>query len=736
MKAVVGKYLDDVIPKKVLVERSIKKSWKYGYNKEYDVIIISKDGTLGPIYEISGVKIGLPEVPLHDKHNILNYNLPKKDQKWKRQELPKGISKENEAKFADYIIEEYRRRREGLWIYINGQPEYLPGCFYFFLQWFSIGRMYPHFRMTQRDLMLFWEACYADPRCYGILYVKNRRLGWSTLQQSEVNNRTTIYREGLVGIISKTGTDAKSAFRKVVHGFRKLPFFFQPQTDGTTIPKTELAFTKPAKRITHKTQANYHEEDESLNTFVRWYNTDLNSMDSERIAPVQIIDEPGKFPKQVPFDEYWDVAKECLVEGIEIVGKAMVGSTINPPEQGGKEFKTVWDASDYNDRNANDQTKSGLYRIFIPAEYNFRGYFDEWGYPILDDPKVPIVNNEGNKVSIGAITHLTNIEKSLENDPEKLAGQKRKYPRTITDAFRSTNTECVFNAQKIYEQLDWVDHEMPQSTIQVGDLVWENGIPDTTVKFVPNPEGLFHITWQPPEGIRNNIKDGVGGRHPGNIHLGALGCDPYNRTKTSDGRGSQGSIHGCTKANMAGVPSDFYFLEYIGRREKVEYFFEDMIKAMVYWGMPAAIEQSNDEFLRLIKSRGYRPFMLTRPGVPFQDLTPAEKELGGFPAQAAKIANSQYYAIEAYVNDHVGKAHESSNREVGEMGKMYFSRTLNQWLKVDPDKRTEFDAYISSSLARIVTQGIVQQRKTEVKRNFVNPFATFDNSGAISKYAS
>src|SRR5690554_4629929 len=119
MKEVIGKYLDDVIPKKVLVERSINKSWKYGYNKEYDVIIISKDGTLGPIYEISGIKIGLPEVPLHDKHNILNYNLPKKDQKWKRQEPPKGIRKENEQKYADYIIEEYRRRREGLWIYIN-----------------------------------------------------------------------------------------------------------------------------------------------------------------------------------------------------------------------------------------------------------------------------------------------------------------------------------------------------------------------------------------------------------------------------------------------------------------------------------------------------------------------------------------------------------------------------------------------------------------------------------------
>lgn len=732
MKPLLGKYVK-IVPENVLRERNNAKTWKYGYNKEYDIVIISKDGTLGEIYNLRDINIGFPAQP--PKKKITNYKRPLYLQKWERKPLPKGISKDNEHLFEDYILEEYRRRTEGMFIYINGEIEYLPGSFYFFLQWFSIGRIYPHFRMTQRDLMLFWEACYADPRCYGILYVKNRRLGWSTLQQSEVNNRATIYRDGLVGIISKTGKDAKSAFRKVVQGFRKLPFFFRPETDGTTNPKTELAFSKPAKRITHKTRGDYDEEDEALNTFVQWYNTDLNSMDSERIAPVQIIDEPGKFPKNVPFSEYWDVAKECLVEGVEIVGKAMVGSTINPPNQGGKEFKIVWDASDYNERNANDQTKSGLYRIFIPAEYNYRGFFDEFGFPILEDPEKPIMNNEGKLVSTGAITHLNNIEASLKGDPEKLAGQKRKYPRTIIDAFRSTDTSCAFNAGKLYEQIDWVNHEMPQSMVQVGDLHWEDGVQDGNVVFSPNPSGLFRVAWHPPKEIRNNVEKNGTGRHPGNAHLGALGCDPYNRTTTVDGRGSQGSIHGKTKANMQGVPSNFFFMEYIGRPAKVEYFFEDMIKAMVYWGMPAAIEQSNDEFLRLIKTRGYRPFMLTRPGVPWKDLTPTERELGGFPAQGTKIADSQFYAVESFINDHVGRAHVNNHRKIGEIGKMYFERTLTQWLKVDPDNRTDFDAYISSSLACIATQRVLTAKPTTAREVFTNPFSTFNARGVSKKIA-
>jgi hypothetical protein len=731
MRELLGEIRTDIVPNGIRKKRNENNSWEYGYNKEYDIVIVSKDGTLGQIYELSGIRIGIPEVP-KDKTKIINHDLPQYKQKWKRQEMPKGLREDNKEKYYDYIVEEFRRRKEGVFIYINGEIEYFSGSYYFFLEWFAIGRIYPHFRYTQKELMLFWEACYADQRCYGILYVKNRRLGWSTMQQSECNNRGTIYREGLIGIISKTGKDAKSAFRKVVQGFKRLPFFFKPQTDGTDSPKSELAFTKPAKRITHKTSADYS-DDEALNTFITWYNTDLNSMDSERIAPIQIIDEPGKFPTNVPFSEYWEVAKECLVEGDEIVGKAMVGSTIEAPERGGREFEIVWDHSDVNNRDGNDQTVSGLYRIFIPAEYNIRGFFDEFGYPILEDPETPIKNNEGKLKEIGAIRYLNNKEDALKHDPDKLASRKRKYPRTIIDAFRSANTDCRFNAQKLYDQLDWINQEMNPALIQVGDLTWVDGIQDGEVKFTPNPSGRWKIAWQPSKELRNKYENTPRGKKPLNAHLGAFGCDPYNRGKTADGRGSNGSIHGLTKNNMQGVPSRFFFLEYLARPPKVEIFYEDMIKAMVYYSMPAAIEQSNDDFLKYLKARGYRPFVLTRPGVAFKDLNPTEQELGGIPAQGNKIGDAQFYAIEAFIDDYVGRASSNKIRPIGEIGEVYFHDLVEQWLKVDPDKRTKFDAYISSSLAAIVTQPRIQTKKTTQSRPVSNPLTTYDNSSSISK---
>ena len=57
------KVLKNYIPKNVLVKKNKARTWKYGYNDKYNLVIISKDGTLGDIYEISNVIIGLPKTP-------------------------------------------------------------------------------------------------------------------------------------------------------------------------------------------------------------------------------------------------------------------------------------------------------------------------------------------------------------------------------------------------------------------------------------------------------------------------------------------------------------------------------------------------------------------------------------------------------------------------------------------------------------------------------------------------
>ena len=53
------------------------KKWKYGYNKEHDVIVISKTGQIGDIYEIQNLKIALPK-----EANVYSRSKNKEEQYW------------------------------------------------------------------------------------------------------------------------------------------------------------------------------------------------------------------------------------------------------------------------------------------------------------------------------------------------------------------------------------------------------------------------------------------------------------------------------------------------------------------------------------------------------------------------------------------------------------------------------------------------------------------------------
>ena len=58
--------------------------FQYGYDKDFDLVIISKDGKIGEIYDIEGVKIALPLKPA----NIHRRSEKKSEQYWEKQEIP------------------------------------------------------------------------------------------------------------------------------------------------------------------------------------------------------------------------------------------------------------------------------------------------------------------------------------------------------------------------------------------------------------------------------------------------------------------------------------------------------------------------------------------------------------------------------------------------------------------------------------------------------------------------
>ena len=729
------KVLKDFIPKSVISNKNKAKTWKYGYDAKYDIVVISKDGTIGQIYDINGLIVALPSSPkkIETRHN-----------KWFKQQLPKELNplksifdwEKKEAAFKEkwvsYIEEEFDRREYGYWFTNNDIPTYITGTHYMYLQWTKIDVGSPEFREANRIFYIFWEACVADNRSFGMCYLKNRRSGFSFMSSCEGVNTATISRNARVGILSKTGSDAKKMFTdKVVPISNNYPFFFKPIQDGMDKPKTELAYRVPASKITRKSLGKTNElKLDGLDTVIDWKNTADNSYDGEKLKRL-IHDESGKWEKPENILNNWRVTKTCLRLGRKIVGKCLMGSTSNALDKGGSNFKSLFNDSTPSERNANGQTKSGLYSLFIPMEWNLEGFIDEFGHPVLEKPTNETFGPDGESIYQGAIEYWENEVDSLKNDPDALNEFYRQFPRTEQHAFRDESKQALFNLTKIYQQIDYNDSVIKEHYLTRGKFYWENGVQDSRVAWTPDPKGRFIISWIPSKNLQNKVIERNGIKHPGNAHLGAFGCDSYDISGTVGGSGSNGACHGLTTFNMEDAPSNEFFLEYIARPQTAEIFFEEILMACVFYGMPILIENNKPRLLYHFKNRGYRGFSLNRPDRPRHKLSSTEKELGGVPNSSEDMKQSHAAAIEAYIEKHIGIAEDSTYRPKDDFGSMWFNRTLVDWAKFDINKRTKYDASISSGLAIMATQRHLYQPIKKESKISLN-FARYDNSGRIS----
>jgi len=727
------KILDDHIKPKIIKKNNRYKKWDYGYNVEHDVIVISKTGEIGKIYEIQNLKIALPkEKNIHKfKSNKFEYTeLPKELKRIKTIFDWEEYSLDFKETWYDYIDAEFTRREQGFWFYNNDTSTYITGTHYMYLQWSKIDVGKPDFRESNRLFFIFWEACKADNRCYGMCYLKNRRSGFSFMASGEVVNLATISSDSRYGILSKSGPDAKTMFTdKVVPISVNYPFFFKPIQDGMDRPKTELAYRVPASKFTRRklTANETLPELQGLDTTIDWKNTGDNSYDGEKLK-LLVHDESGKWEKPNNILNNWRVTKTTLRLGSRIIGKCMMGSTCNALDKGGGNFKKLYNDSDVTQRNRNGQTRSGLYSLFIPMEWNYEGYIDSYGIPVFETPKDLIKGPQGLPITLGVINYWQNEVDGLKEDQDALNEFYRQFPRTTEHAFRDEAKSSLFNLTKIYEQIDWNEDIKNTNIITQGSFQWLGGIKDTEVVFNPNKNGRFFISWVPPKRLQNNVIIKLGKKYPGNEQLGAFGCDPYDISGTVDKRGSKGSLHGLTKFSMEDCPPNHFFLEYIARPQTAEIFFEDVLMACIFYGMPLLAENNKPRLLYHFKRRGYRGFAMNRPDKIYNKLSITEREIGGIPNSSEDIKQAHASAIESYIENYVGLRSDST------YGDTYFQRTLNDWSRFDINNRTTHDASISSGLAVMACNKHKYRPVPKiVRQSYDLGIKKYDNRGSLSK---
>lgn len=716
----------------VYQDRNNDKSWQYRRYSDINenFICISKDGTLGEIWKVGGLLIGLPS---SEGKEIIN--IKEKDRrkcKWKRTEIPyefqkleadykrqmrriRGIKRQAikeeyvrkrdelvNGQYQDFVEKEFEKRKQGVFIKIDNQVHYLTGENYMFLNYYYLAedKMYPNFRITAMHTWWHWEAVCADQSNWGELRLKSRRVSWTSESASIALNKFTITRFAEIPVVSENDRLAKKLFtKKIVNPFSYYPSYFKPLIEDPN--------DKAKSNLEIIFETDFQETSE-----ISTYPTKDVAYDSTK-ATFSINDEVGKY-ENVPFTEFRGNHKDCHFKGALIVSKGRFGSTAGQFDKGGESFKYEFENADPKKRDNLGATVTGLIALFVDDCYTLAGFFDEWGYPIVNDPKEPILNEEGLYIEYGSITWWNN-----EHDKKK-KGKKsdfnnflRQHPRTPEHAFRdnagANNDFDINNLNDHDEYLNSISDTELAKVIMRGNLAWEGEPFNSDVIWRPNENGKILTTWLPPKDMRNKYtKKMFHGRQlnfPDNNHIGCIGVDSYDISDTVDGEGSKGCIVAYAKYNMTGAPSHSFFLHYLNRPDKRNDFYDDVIKICQFFGMYALIENNKPRLLEYMNDNGYRGYSLTRPDKKWKDLSDFEKECGGIPS--SKQGNKdQASLLKDYILDFIG------GEDIEQNCNCYFQFMIKEFKKFDVNKRKKFDTTVSCGLALMGSQYKVKQRKS------------------------
>jgi len=667
--------------------------------------------------------------------NMPKFNTKAANQKWERTVLPEDFDELPEEEQETFIVEENRRCIEGHWFFCNGKLTYITGDHYHYLTWFKIDSGYPDYRDADKRWFYHWDLCERDEECFGQMYGKKRRDGYSYRVDSIILNKARRTFNANFGIISKTGEDAKEMFHKLVHGFLEYPDFFKPQVQSAEDVKRELAFRTPQKRVTYKNRKTKREI--SLNTRIDWKNTKQNSYDGMKLN-ILAADEAGKFPTEVDVEKWFNIGKTCLILGSRIVGKMLLGSTVNELEKGGQGFLNLWQKSDHTSKTENGRTLSGLWRYFVPAFDGMEGFIDEYGNSVVDTPKKPIMGIDGKLIKKGAKQWLED-----ELSARKKAGDsvgyyemRRQFPLEEKDMFITpANERTCWDIAKIHEQIEHNNIHVIEKTLASGYFSWEGGERDSGIVVwnplpYDDPMVKHRFAWLPPPEERNKFMFKNGKKAPANEHIGLFTLDPYSAVNTVANRQSKAASHAFRKFDAMGDKdiSNAFVGEYWNRLADPLHVYEDMIMQCHYFGWPLLPERNIRNCNDYFRNRDYHNYLLPTPRMTTEEFIQklGKLEDAGIANTAGQTQQQLIEYLASYISNNVGV-----NERTGEMGYMPFTNTLKDWLAFDIDKWTPYDLTISAMVAIIGSRSVTQLKKIE--RLPTTFFQKYDNRGVQSK---
>lgn len=598
-------------------------------------------------YLVTGITgAGIPEVYLPPKppDEEIAY---KEENKFIRPEMSEQLKKwskeyhQERQKDPEYVhahqseINEWEAREDdrctyGFWFWNKGVATHVTPFYYWYLTCWNpyFGR--PTFRETDKEItywIAYWEE---DPDSFGGMLNTVRRYGKSSLMGAWIVFRTTrnfVHNAGMQGETDKKIKQFYSKF--VLKPFYKLPPYIQPTYNLDSKQASKIEFDIPAQRSKKRTQFDT-EDIEVLESMIDYRASGAGEYDGE-ILNSYIMEEPSKVLKVSLYNEEgdgrWDIVKPCFLQGGSVIcGKAFLGTTVeylNVTDKGGKSYQQLFYDSDFNHREEDNRTISGLYTAFLRARYSLKDHIDEWGHPLGDR----------------AWESLSRTRRSYAKRPSKLAGWIRKFPDTINEIFYVNPEGCEFNSVNIQNRISEI-LSSPLPVVDRVDFFWENNVRDTKVKWRHAPDNGW---CQVARGVGfkdlpNNLvaqrganKDGIPQFYPLNDDI-ILGVDPIEHGVVAQpGRASRpvGIVKSKYNEAIDGPYPDLSQLElnyqnrhqYKTNRKLLLYdvrptdpnkFFEYMIMICVYFGCRMSVESQKNAIINYFHARGYGAFIMEK----------------------------------------------------------------------------------------------------------------------------
>lgn len=570
----------------------------------------------------------------------------------------------------EFIKKQWYYLLNGYWVFINGVPTYMDGWHYFYCSWWNIDIGLPKYRSRDRKFFIFARFCYNDTFayypyrimdggefkyfatreiaakyckqakidikdlehgdfnvdmgrriCFGMIYPKYRREG-ATYKSTCLNYCIVFtHQNANGGIQSMTKDDAKIVYQKLTSSWKKLPFFFKPNYEGSTDPKNELSFNVQARRLSNL--GSIASSEIGLESKIDFAIAPGSGYDGRKLF-FHHRDEGGKL-EECDLLQAQSTTRECLSEnmGLDIMGFGLVTSTVEEMLAGAENFKKYCEMSRYEIRDSNGHTPTGYYVCYLPAEDGI--IVDEFGNSIIEDPlpTETILDLSGRRIKEGGRNKIINKRRLLidQGEFEELAKEKRKHNNSYKEIWSTTGQESGLPIGKVLYRIEELSIRNPAVT--PGRFYWVDGKFGGRVEFEPDELGKWRISMiLPPD--QSNLRYYDNGRKSyvgRNKNRFILGIDGIKYNVPDGDRKSKGAGAIFYKHDNSADPGDDYLqwknscrfiMTYSHRTFDKDEFNEDMLMCAIYYGAGVFPEYNIPDVADYFEDKGYGEYLIYR----------------------------------------------------------------------------------------------------------------------------